>query len=489
MGSGCGQETYIVLLFFARRRRCSRKKPAPERKKRLMAEWQKGDAAWCYINDDVTYEAGKIVELGEDDRSVTLKLASGKTLTTERANVLRANKDKQDGVEDNTFLRELNEATILHNVGVRYAKSEGGIYSTTGHILIAVNPFRQLKIYEEAQARALDAARALPVRPRRGCRSTLRRPALPRRPEHLSPALARSAADQALPGQADRIGAAAHLRHRRPHVPTAAELGRQPGALSPSQPPGATPRRPIAPAVPRSLCPSRAGHHRLWPLRRGQDGDVQAGAEAPRVRDQAPLRGGHVQVVDGARRAPRDDQPAARGVWERRDQPQPQLVALRQVHADPRLEEGRHPRRLDPDLPPRGDPRRRARREELQLPHLLPGETLPLARCTPRARGVALPRHAPPSLLPLSTSEALPPPGASLPTLCPPAAAARSWPASRRARRRPASSRATRTSTRTCATRRARRPRGRAAGWAGAGTPPSSRTRSPCCKRSASRRS
>jgi len=116
-----------------------------------MAEWQKGDAAWCYINDDVTYEAGKIVELGEDDRSVTLKLASGKTLTTERANVLRANKDKQDGVEDNTFLRELNEATILHNVGVRYAKSEGGIYSTTGHILIAVNPFRQLKIYEEAQ--------------------------------------------------------------------------------------------------------------------------------------------------------------------------------------------------------------------------------------------------------------------------------------------------------------------------------------------------
>ena len=119
-----------------------------------MAEWQKGDAAWCYINDDVTYEAGKIVELGEDDRSVTLKLASGKTLTTERANVLRANKDKQDGVEDNTFLRELNEATLLHNIRARYnSRDDGGCYTVTGHILIAVNPFRELSIYDDKQAR------------------------------------------------------------------------------------------------------------------------------------------------------------------------------------------------------------------------------------------------------------------------------------------------------------------------------------------------
>ena len=35
---------------------------------------------------------------------------------------------------------------------VRFAKDEGGCYTVTGHILIAVNPFRKLGIYDETQA-------------------------------------------------------------------------------------------------------------------------------------------------------------------------------------------------------------------------------------------------------------------------------------------------------------------------------------------------
>ena len=61
----------------------------------------------------------------------------------------------QDGLPDNTYLRELNEATLLHNVRTRYddPKDDGGCYSVTGHILIAVNPFRKLSIYEDSNVR------------------------------------------------------------------------------------------------------------------------------------------------------------------------------------------------------------------------------------------------------------------------------------------------------------------------------------------------
>ena len=67
----------------------------------------------------------------------------------------KTNLDSQDGLPDNTYLRELNEATLLHNVRTRYnSKDDGGIYSCTGHILIAVNPFRSLSVYEDSNVRS-----------------------------------------------------------------------------------------------------------------------------------------------------------------------------------------------------------------------------------------------------------------------------------------------------------------------------------------------
>lgn len=114
-----------------------------------MSELVSGDPCWVYIDDNTTYEKGVVTQL--DAKAATVKLQSGSTINVHRNLVLKANKEKQDGVADNTFLRELNEATILHNVGVRYAQDDGGCYTTTGHILIAVNPFRELKIYDDSQ--------------------------------------------------------------------------------------------------------------------------------------------------------------------------------------------------------------------------------------------------------------------------------------------------------------------------------------------------
>ena len=82
---------------------------------------------------------------------VHVKLANGKMVEAREDTVHLANNANQDGVADNTELRQLNEATLLHNIRVRYAKDEGGCYTVTGHILIAVNPFKQLGIYDEKQ--------------------------------------------------------------------------------------------------------------------------------------------------------------------------------------------------------------------------------------------------------------------------------------------------------------------------------------------------
>jgi hypothetical protein len=126
-----------------------------------MSELVSGDPCWVYIDDDTTYEKGVVAQL--DAKAATVKFQSGSSVNVQRSLVLKANKEKQDGVADNTFLRELNEATILHNVGVRYAQDDGGCYTTTGHILIAVNPFRELKIYDDSQVCNTFAPAVAPV--------------------------------------------------------------------------------------------------------------------------------------------------------------------------------------------------------------------------------------------------------------------------------------------------------------------------------------
>ena len=50
---------------------------------------------------------------------------------------------------DNTMLLHLSEAALLENVRARYMSKE--IYTLTGSILLAMNPFERLPIYSEAQ--------------------------------------------------------------------------------------------------------------------------------------------------------------------------------------------------------------------------------------------------------------------------------------------------------------------------------------------------
>ena len=113
-----------------------------------------GSAVWAWTGPDAAFERGKVDRIEAHKGVVHVKLANGKMVEAREDTVHLANNANQDGVADNTELRQLNEATLLHNIRVRYAKEEGGCYTVTGHILIAVNPFKQLGIYDEKQVSA-----------------------------------------------------------------------------------------------------------------------------------------------------------------------------------------------------------------------------------------------------------------------------------------------------------------------------------------------
>ena len=106
---------------------------------------------WAWTGQDTGFERGKVDRVEAHKGVVHVSLTNGKMVEAKDDTVHLANNPNQDGVADNTELRQLNEATLLHNIRVRYAKDEGGCYTVTGHILIAVNPFKQLSIYDEKQ--------------------------------------------------------------------------------------------------------------------------------------------------------------------------------------------------------------------------------------------------------------------------------------------------------------------------------------------------
>ncbi|ESW08884.1 hypothetical protein PHAVU_009G082600 [Phaseolus vulgaris] len=82
--------------------------------------------------------------LGSSGKNVTVATDSGKKVIALSENVFPrdADEDEHGGVEDMTRLAYLNEPGVLYNLRRRYALND--IYTYTGSILIAVNPFTKL---------------------------------------------------------------------------------------------------------------------------------------------------------------------------------------------------------------------------------------------------------------------------------------------------------------------------------------------------------
>ncbi|XP_061348341.1 myosin-2-like [Gastrolobium bilobum] len=86
---------------------------------------------------------GKIQSTSGEEASVSL--SNGNVMKVARSELLPANPDILEGVDDLIQLSYLNEPSVLHNLHFRY--SQDTIYSKAGPVLIALNPFKDVQIY------------------------------------------------------------------------------------------------------------------------------------------------------------------------------------------------------------------------------------------------------------------------------------------------------------------------------------------------------
>lgn len=92
------------------------------------------------------FQLGMIVDIGADALTIEPMNQRGKTFLAPMSQVFPAEEDVNKHVEDNCSLMYLNEATLLHNVKVRYNKDH--IYTYVANILIAANPYYDIpKLY------------------------------------------------------------------------------------------------------------------------------------------------------------------------------------------------------------------------------------------------------------------------------------------------------------------------------------------------------
>ncbi|KVH99137.1 IQ motif, EF-hand binding site-containing protein [Cynara cardunculus var. scolymus] len=97
---------------------------------------------WCRPRND-QWELAKIKStVGE---AATVMLLDGSAVKVSTGDLLPANTEILDGVDDLIELGYLNEPSVLHNLQYRYARDV--IYSKAGPVLLAINPFKDVQIF------------------------------------------------------------------------------------------------------------------------------------------------------------------------------------------------------------------------------------------------------------------------------------------------------------------------------------------------------
>ena len=121
---------------------------APKKKEEEAPKFWFPHAVDGYVLGDVLHH-----DDATDAMHVRMRLESGEEKTANfHASVAKpVNPKMLDGVGDNTQLMHLHEPSLLFNLRYRYRKDL--VYTYTGYILIAVNPYKALSCYGEEQMR------------------------------------------------------------------------------------------------------------------------------------------------------------------------------------------------------------------------------------------------------------------------------------------------------------------------------------------------
>ncbi|KAK4369123.1 hypothetical protein RND71_012915 [Anisodus tanguticus] len=97
---------------------------------------------WCLLRNG-QWVSGNIQSTSGE--KATVLLSDGSAVTVSVGDVLPANPDVLEGVDDLMQLSYLNEPSVLYNLRHRYARDI--IYSKAGPVLIAINPFKDVQLY------------------------------------------------------------------------------------------------------------------------------------------------------------------------------------------------------------------------------------------------------------------------------------------------------------------------------------------------------
>ncbi|XP_021770214.1 myosin-9-like [Chenopodium quinoa] len=99
-----------------------------------------GSHVWVE-DPDICWVDGEVIKINGEE--LEIKTSNGKQVTANQSKIYPKDVEAPDGgVDDMTKLSYLHEPGVLQNLGTRYALNE--IYTYTGNILIAVNPFQRL---------------------------------------------------------------------------------------------------------------------------------------------------------------------------------------------------------------------------------------------------------------------------------------------------------------------------------------------------------
>ncbi|XP_078492466.1 unconventional myosin-VI isoform X2 [Ciona intestinalis] len=103
-------------------------------------------------HSDHGFVLGTITDIGHNTITVQPTATNVKPITASYNQVFPAEPDTKKDADDNCSLMYLNEATLLHNLRLRYKKNK--IYTYVANILIAVNPYQDVpSLYDQQQVK------------------------------------------------------------------------------------------------------------------------------------------------------------------------------------------------------------------------------------------------------------------------------------------------------------------------------------------------